>query len=60
MFAEGCWNIDAYISDDSSTQTIASHLGETSTIGFSDKQFDSDGDGTPDGLDAFPTNLAAQ
>ena len=58
MFAEGCWNIDAYISDDSSTQTIASHLGETFTIGDSQScvPIDSDGDGTPDGLDAFPTN----
>ena len=58
MFAEGCWNIDAYISDESSTQTIASHLGETFTIGDSQScvPIDSDGDGTPDGLDAFPTN----
>ena len=58
MFAEGCWNIDAYISDESSTQTIASHLGETFTIGDSQScvLIDSDGDGTPDGLDAFPTN----
>ena len=57
MFYVGCWNIDAYMYDEMFTNTIASHLGETFTIGDSQScvPIDSDGDGTPDGQDAFPT-----